>query len=512
MFLALWQALTHFLYRPAPYMLVQAWLFLLALWWVYQARRLRERFSHWTFPAGGLLFSLGAGLLLAWALFNQQARYTPWWLLRAAQVAAAYFLIWAWTLPLDVRREVESVRGALFLLLLVGLPGSLVLHALGPGRWPLLEMAWTTLGVLIGVVGFAITLWARPAQGIWSLTTAALLTLGFAADLAGRGQWRGASRLAELAAYPLLLAWPEVFSPWRLARARWQARVDALEKRLQAAQMRIHELEAEADTLRGQVLPLGRPASQAWCERGGYPFWQAFAETLRTLQDTLHSLSAASVWRALPPSQRDALLRLDAIAQFHQRALEVAARRERAAEEWMPWAHIWNRVLQDMGTFAQSRDQVLVLALPDEIFTWSAPEEAAYHALYFVLARALWVSPPRSEIVVQGQVVQMEPGGPGVMVEVSDQGPALDEEHQVRIFFATDEEAARTPEAQTMGADLGLRLARRQLLAVQGALWVASARPGEGSTIAVLVPTRRASEDSDESPPVRDPAHAVTSV
>ncbi len=508
MFWALWHALTDFLYRPAPYLLVQAWLLLVALWWAYHARRLAARVRFWFVPAGGLSVALVAGLLAAAAVFNQHGRYTPWWLLRAPQVIAAYFLIWAWSAPLDGRKELEWYRGLLALIGLVGLPGSFVLHALGPGRWPALELGWLGLGVMVGAGAFIGTLLVRPDNAAWLIVTAALLTLGFAADLTAGGEWRGAARLAELAVYPLLLWWPEVHSAWRLARARWQERVHALEKRLQAARARIEELEAEANTLRASTLPVSRGVSQDWCERGGYPFWQAFADTLRTLQHTLHSLSSATVWRALPPSQRDALLRLDAVARFHQRALEVAAQREPTSSAWMPWAHIWNRVLQDMGTFAQSKDQVLVLALPDEIFTWSAPEEAAYNALYFVLARALWVSPSRSEVLVHGQVVNMEPGGLGVMLEISDRGPTLSEEDQVRIFFATEESATLEERAEAMGADLGLRLARRQLLAVQGSLWVTSSRSGEGSTIAVLVPTRRT--DADENAPAsRDATHVA---
>ncbi len=508
MFLALWQALADFLYRPAPYMLVQAWLLVLALWWAYHARRMAPRMRFWFVPAGGLVAALTVGLLAAAVVFNQHGRYTPWWLLRAAQVIAAYFLIWAWSAPLDGRKELEWYRGLLALLGLVGLPGSFVLHALGPGRWPALELGWTAVGVLVGAGAFIGTVLVRPDSAAWLLTTAALFTLGFAADLTAGGDWRGAARLAELAAYPLLLWWPEVHSAWRAARARWQERVQTLEKRLQAAHARLEELETEASTLRANALTVGRGVSQDWCERGGYPFWQAFADTLRTLQHTLHSLSSAAVWRSLPPSQRDALLRLDAVAQFHQHALEVAARREVGTGDWMPWAHIWNRVLQDMGTFAQSKDQVLVLALPDEIFTWSAPEEPTYNALYFVLARALWVSPPRSEVLVHGQVVNMEPGGLGVMLEISDRGPALSEEDQVRIFFATEEEANPTSAAEAMGADLGLRLARRQLLAIQGSLWVTSAQDGPGATIAVLVPTRRNNEGLGPAA-ARDATHAT---
>ncbi len=490
MLLALWKALADFLYHPPTYQVVQGWLALLALWWAYQAWRWRETWRAWFVPAGGLVLSQAVGLLLAGWLLAGSGRYTPWWLLRAVQVAGAYFLLWAWMHSQEeARREMEWYRGAAALLMLVSLAGALVLHPLGPSRWRALETLWLIVGALVSAGGFAATAVMRPQAAPWPLTLAGLFTIGFVADGVALGHWRGAVRLAELAAYPLLLWWPEVFSWWQEERRQWQERWQTLERRWQQARARLEEAEAELASRRAATLAGRGPRNAAWCARGGYPFWQAFAETLRTVQASLDSL--ASVWRSLSSAQRDALLRLEAVAHFHQHALSLAARGEPPADDWMPWAHIWNRVLEDLGIFAQTRDQTLILALPDEVFTWRAPETPAYHALYFILARALWVSPQHSEVLVQGQVVQMEPGGLGVMIEVTDRGPVLSEEEQVRIFFATEDEEPMADGSDDMGTNLGLRLARRQLLAAQGALWMTPARDGRGNTVTALIPTRR---------------------
>ena len=501
MWVALWQGLAAFLLQPAPYMLAQAWFLVLALWWTFHLRRVAARFRHAYLPGAGLVLTLAAGLVTAWALFDQPGRYTPWWLLRAFEVGAGYFLLWAWTLPQHDRRITKGYRG-LVALVAAGLwAGSWIVHLRGPLRWPALETAWLVLGLLMSAGAWVGTLVQKPPEAAWPRATAVLLALGFAVELLpGRGG-RGAARLAELAVYPLLLWWPAVYSPCREARDRWRKQLQTLKTTLHALRTHVRKMEAEIAAQRAPG-PSARAASEFdWCERGGYPFWQAFASTLRTLQHTLHSLSGAAVWRALPPSQRDTLLHLEAVVQFHQHALEVAARREPSVVEWSPWSAIWNHVLQAMGLFAQRKDQILGLALPDEIFPWLAPEAPAYNALYFVLARALWVSPPHSEILVRGKVVHMTPGGLGVLLEIADQGPSLDDDAQVRVFFATN--GATQPEAPTdaVGSDVGLRLARRQLMAVQGSLWVTAAQAGQGTTIAVLIPTRRMTANPEATSP-----------
>ncbi len=508
MFAALGQALMEFLYSPAAYMLAQTWLVLLTLWWTAQAWRARQRFRFWFVPAVGLVLTQAVALVSAWVIMNQPARYAPWWWLRALQAAGAYFLLWAWSLPLNGRQEAEWYRGSLALLALVGLPASLTLHALGSSRWASLEMGWLVLGALTGLGGIALALRSRPFLAAeWFIAGALLFALGFVADLAALGHWRGAARLAELAAYPLLLWWPVVFSPEREALARWRERLRSQQAQLESLHQRVRELEDEAAQLQAQLTAQPRVTGPAWCDRGGYLIWQAFGATLKALRQTLHAFGASSVWPNLSPPQRVALGRLEALAQFHDRALSAAVRRDTTADEWAPWTHIWNRVLQELGTFAQTADQTLVLALPNEIFTWNAPLEATTQALYFVLARALWVSPGRSEIVVQGQVVQMEPGGLGVLLEVTDQGPPLTDETLIHIFFATDDPNAQTLAADDMGVNLGLRLARRQMLAVQGALWVTQLGEQAGSAVAVLVPTRQPEGDPTPTPAAEEASH-----
>ncbi len=498
MLLALRETLAAFLLHPATYMAVQAWLLVLAAWWAYYAWRWSEQARLWFVPAGGLVLTHAAALLVSGVVLSGPGRYAPWWLIRAPQVLGAYFLFWAWTLLIPPEREIEIYRGLFAVLSLVGLPGSLALHTLGPSRWAALDTGWLFLGLVLSLSAFGLAWAKRPGHAPWLMLSAALLSIGFAADLFSPQEQRVSVRLAELAIYPLLLWWPELFSPWRTALQQWQQQVTRQENRIQNLNEQLQSLENEMHALRAADASLLAPQHD-WCALRGHPFWQAFADTLHLVHATLQQLSTASTWRNLPPQQRNALLRLEAIAHFHRKALEVATYFNGDEPSWAPWGQIWNLVLQELSTFAQSRDQTLVLALPDEIFTWEAPEMPAAQALYFVLARALWVSPPNAEVVIQGQVVQMEPGGLGVLLEITERGPVLSEDEQVRIFFTAESTSPPPEQATTLGVNLGLRLARRLLKALHGGLWVSAHPKGRGNVLTVLIPTRRSAHEDAAS-------------
>lgn len=204
----------------------------------------------------------------------------------------------------------------------------------------------------------------------------------------------------------------------------------------------------------------------------------------------------------LPPETRPALQALNGQAEklaFLVDALVKMSRLEsglltlRPAKR--PLSSLLARVIEQAAPRAQAKSIQLAQA--------SLEEEAAIFACYDLkwTAEALYN-------LVDNAIKYTREGGHVhlgvkayelfVRIDVSDDGPGIDEEEHARIFTRF----YRSPEAtDTEGVGIGLYLAR-QIVSEQGGYMKVSSQPGSGSTFSVFLPiaseeTGRISSDSE---------------
>ena len=109
--------------------------------------------------------------------------------------------------------------------------------------------------------------------------------------------------------------------------------------------------------------------------------------------------------------------------------------------------------------------------------------------VYELLENAARYSPPGTPIAIRAQ--QVEPAW--VQMAVEDHGPGITPEDREHIF----EKFFRAPQAANTGHGfgVGLAIARGLVEAHGGRIWAASAGPGQGTSVAVLLPRRPALAD-----------------
>jgi PAS domain S-box-containing protein len=113
------------------------------------------------------------------------------------------------------------------------------------------------------------------------------------------------------------------------------------------------------------------------------------------------------------------------------------------------------------------------VVIPTGQQVWADPE-ALERILVNLIGNAAKYSERPAAIAVAA-----EPGGQGIIISVADEGPGIDEEHQMRIF----ERFFRIPGATRAkrGTGVGLAIVRQYVELHGGMVWVDS-EPGKGST------------------------------
>jgi hypothetical protein len=137
---------------------------------------------------------------------------------RAVTALSLVLFIWLWSFPLPNRNpDFATLLLGLLVLVLFLMTGVWWTSQPGPvffnGALP--DVLWTSFSLLLALVGGMALLVRRPAGFEFGLAQFALLSLGLALHLLAplpQGNYPGAVRLAQMAAFPLLLTLPFRFS------------------------------------------------------------------------------------------------------------------------------------------------------------------------------------------------------------------------------------------------------------------------------------------------------------
>jgi signal transduction histidine kinase/PAS domain-containing protein len=118
-------------------------------------------------------------------------------------------------------------------------------------------------------------------------------------------------------------------------------------------------------------------------------------------------------------------------------------------------------------------------------------------ALENLISNAVKYSPRGGDIIVAARTETSEDGADRVITTVSDQGIGIPPEARDRLF----ERFSRIDSpiaSEVRGSGMGLYLSRQLLATMNGAIWLESSEPGQGSTFAISLPLARPSNTSEE--------------
>lgn len=127
---------------------------------------------------------------------------------------------------------------------------------------------------------------------------------------------------------------------------------------------------------------------------------------------------------------------------------------------------------------AKRKPVVLHPHYPETTLSIRADFEAVVRAVSNLVSNAVKFSPSGGRIHLA-----VEPGPTSVIIQVSDEGPGIPEEHLPFVF----DRYWRAPDQPHAGVGLGLYIAKSLVEAHGGRIWVES-QPGHGSTFKVEIP------------------------
>ncbi|MDQ7823230.1 MAG: ATP-binding protein [Candidatus Eremiobacteraeota bacterium] len=133
---------------------------------------------------------------------------------------------------------------------------------------------------------------------------------------------------------------------------------------------------------------------------------------------------------------------------------------------------------------ARENNITMSLDIPEELesITFSIDEQKLGQIMFYLHSNAVKFTPPGGVVDTRVRCTEST-----LVVSVTDTGPGIRKEDQVRIF----EEFVQLDQSHTRkhgGTGLGLTLTKRLVEMLGGTIWVKSEGPGKGSTFSFTVP------------------------
>jgi signal transduction histidine kinase len=217
---------------------------------------------------------------------------------------------------------------------------------------------------------------------------------------------------------------------------------------------------------------------------------------LTSLSLTVQILAAQrEMTPALAQVMRESVGRLEALVDrvltFDEHA-QHALTDQGAASGAITIAPLLNEVVNEYALAAQVKGLRLVARVPSSLAVWGNGARLR-RALHEVVNNAVCYS-------ANGQVTLSAALQDGlVRISIADEGPGIPHEERDRLFAAFFRGRSTRALAETPGAGLGLSIARRDIEALGGRIWLEHS-DARGSMICVALPAVRAFGDSDGNP------------
>lgn len=238
---------------------------------------------------------------------------------------------------------------------------------------------------------------------------------------------------------------------------------------------------------------------------------QTGAETLRMIADEtyeqLDELLTAdkcpgadleAVWtalddlRAMYPEMLEMVL--DGADAVQQRMVEVSAAVKGIVSEphfeWQQLGPIVDKVIKPLTLVGEKAGVTVSYAPEGELPDLELDDKQLYNALYNLVNNAIQATPSGGSVTVRARLIPDGefPAGKCVALEVVDTGEGMPPEVKARAF--TDNAVSTKP----MGTGLGTKIVKNVMDVHKAKIQVES-EPGEGTTIRVLLPLERPTEE-----------------
>lgn len=146
-------------------------------------------------------------------------------------------------------------------------------------------------------------------------------------------------------------------------------------------------------------------------------------------------------------------------------------------------ARIINEIASQLHILFESKEQILILEIPDSLPKVNADRGKLEQVLFNLLSNANKFSPTGNTVVLRARNA-----GRKIVVEVEDSAPVVTEEEKGRLFDPYYRSEDPQKRERFPGLGLGLSISKSLVELHQGEIWVES-KPNKGNTFAFSLPT-----------------------